>query len=196
MNEIKTKEEICNEAFGQQPHFIDQLSFTEGFMSAYHLPAPKLNYSKVMDRIDQCHCANIEKIYWIVASFENSDLKEILCEMSEKEFDKCFPGILTSKSHYLCRNDQDEIMQVLSDYNFHGLFAVIHHPEHNHFTFKDDKFQSCSISMGICRVGYVYAETLDELLTKIEDQSEEMFQGWIEEFKSLELKKKQVPKSK
>jgi len=141
--------------------------------------------SSMVDRFEQCHCAQIRNLYWIMCQHENDDLKEMLCEMDEKEFEQCFPGVLSNLYSANIQDDKDEIIFTLYNSGYSGLLAEVEYPQMEDFTFGEDgDYISCSINGCYIRYGYVYAETKEELLQKIELQAEEMVKYWIEEFKS------------
>jgi hypothetical protein len=141
--------------------------------------------SRMYDRFEQCHCAEIRNLYWLMCQSENDDLKEMLCEMDPKEFEQCFPGVLSNHYSANIQDDKDEIIFTLFNAGYSGLLAEVEYPQMEDFTFGEDgDYKSCSINGCYTRYGYVYAETKEELLQKIELQVEEMVKYWIEEFKS------------
>ena len=153
----------------------------------------EISDSRMIDRFEQLHCARLANLYWLMCQFENDDLKEMLCEMSKEEFESCFPGILSNPLFTNIQNDKEEILYTLGECGFHGLIAEIEYPEMLEFTFRtvtDDDFtdeseySSCSINPNKSRLGYIYAESKEELLAKMELQSVEMVKYWIAEAKS------------
>lgn len=138
---------------------------------------------EAVERLEQSHDVRIEKMFWIAASLENSDLKDLLEEMDDKAFKKCFPEISQSKHLEEYRND-NELLQALIDYDKFGLVAEIHIPIAKDFTYDEKgKPSSWSSSAGHCRVDYVYAETLDLLLAEMEKSGENHFKEFVKEDK-------------
>ena len=52
---------------------------------------------EALERIEQAHGAKIEKMFWIAGSLDSSDLRDLIEEMDDKAFKKCFPEIFNSK---------------------------------------------------------------------------------------------------
>lgn len=148
---------------------------------------------RMIDRFEQLHCAQIRNLFWLMCQYENNDLKEMLCEMDALEFDQCFPGVLKNPYTANIQHDSDEILNRLSDCGYNGLLAEVEYPEMCDFTYRtvsDDDFtddadySSCSINGNVTRYAYVYAESKEELLAKMELQSVEMVKYWIAQDKN------------
>jgi hypothetical protein len=138
---------------------------------------------EALERLEQAHGAKIEKMFWIAGSLENSDLIDLIEEMDDKAFKKCFPTLADCPYLEEYRND-DEILQALVDKDLFGLVAEILIPIAKDFSYdKDGKVSSWSSSGGHCRVDYVYAETLDLLLSEIEKSGEKHFKKFLKEDK-------------
>jgi hypothetical protein len=138
---------------------------------------------EAVERLEQAHGAKIEKMFWIAGSLENSDLRDLIEEMDDKAFKKCFPEIANSKHLQEYRND-NELLQALVDYDKYGLVAEIHIPIAKEFSYdKKGKPVSWSSSGGHCRVDYVYAETLDLLLAEMEKSGETHFKDFLKDDK-------------
>lgn len=168
------------------------------------LTRKKMNHEKsenspkaMAERFEQLPCVKISKLYWLMCQYENNELKEMLCEMDQLEFNQCFPGVLSNPYTSRIQHDEDEIINTLSDCGFTGLFAQVEYPEMSDFQFReseedallnDTNYRSCTICSNVVRYGYVYAETKEDLLKKIESQSVEMTKYWIAEFKKANNK--------
>lgn len=148
---------------------------------------------RMIDRFEQLHCAQIRNLFWLMCQYENNDLKEMLCEMDALEFDQCFPGVLKNPYTANIQHDSDEILNRLSDCGYNGLLAEVEYPEMCDFTYRtvseDDStdetdYKSCSIHGNVTHYGYVYAESKEELLAKMELQSVEMVKYWIAQDKT------------
>ncbi len=139
------------------------------------------NYEAV-ERFDQSHGVKMEKMFWIAGSLGSSDFKDLLDEMDDKDFKKCFPEIY--KSEYFGEYRQDEeLVKALVDFKKFGLLTEIHIPEADNFRYKDGNPVSWSVHQGICRVEYVYAETLEQLMDEIEKSAEKVFQEHVKKDK-------------
>lgn len=129
---------------------------------------------EAVQRFGQAHGAKIDKLFWIAGSMGNSDLKELLEDMSDKDFEKCLPEIYNSEYYSEYREDED-MCQALVIHRKFGLIAEVHIPEVSNFKYKNKKPVSWSVHGGICGIEYVYAENLNELLTSIESISDKHF---------------------
>jgi hypothetical protein len=128
---------------------------------------------EAINRFSQCHGAEIEKLFWIAGSLENSDFKEVIEEMDDDDFKKCFPEIENTDVY----REDDELTQALADNDYFGLLAVVHIPEASRFSYNEKGApQGWSVSYGICRIHYAYAESLEALMAKIEEVAEIQFQ--------------------
>lgn len=143
--------------------------------------------TQMEERFDQLSCAQIKNLYWLMCQYENNDLKELLCEMEKEDFESCFPGVLSNPYLANIQEDEDEILSILFNLNFRGFLAQVVYPKQEKFIFKndDDKvkghYHSSRINNIYSRYGYIYAESKEELLTKMEAQAEQMVKYWIEQ---------------
>jgi len=138
---------------------------------------------EAVERLEQAHGAKIEKMFWIAGSLENSDLRDLIEEMDDKAFKKCFPEIANSPYLEEYRNDNEHV-QALVDYDKFGLVAEILIPIAKDFIYdKNGKPVSWSSSGGHCRVDYVYGETLDLLLAEMEKSGETHFKDFLKDDK-------------
>jgi hypothetical protein len=135
-------------------------------------------HNKNLERFEQMNGTYIEKLYWIAGSIDNSSLKELLDDFSFDDFKKIFSGLTKSEYNDYWKNN--ELSQLFIDYDKLGLFAKIHIPICDKFKYNNDNNPvSWSVNNGHCRIEYVYAETLEELINKIEKISEKLFQKFI-----------------
>lgn len=144
-------------------------------------------YVKFFD--EEVSSSFINKMFWIAASFNSQDLKELLSDISDKGWEQCLPDVFKSKyfSEYI---DDGDFLELLADFGKFGFIAEIHHPVHYNFIFdKNGNFQSCSSNDGVYRTSYVYAETVEELVEKIKINSERIFQDFIAEDKKRKASK-------
>lgn len=140
------------------------------------------------DRFDQFNNARIDQLMWIATCTEGRELEDFLEAMNDDDFKQVFPEIAENPDLFSYREDQ-EMIQLLLDYSKYGFIARVLYPSHSDFVFdQNDKVVDCSVHFGRCRIGYVYAETPEDLINQIEKQSDSMFDQYIEDFK----KKQQV----
>ena len=135
---------------------------------------------EAIERFEQAYCSRIDKLFWIAGSFENSELKELLEELDDKQWKELFPEIF--KSEYF-EEYKDEPREALINFKKFGLIAEIHIPTCDKFEYKNGKPVSWSIHQGCCLVEYVYAETLEELMNKTEEKAEKVFQEFVKKDK-------------
>lgn len=127
---------------------------------------------------DQTKSAQIERLFWIAGSIENIDLRDMLNEMNTPDLKSCFPEIVKSEYFDDYQND-DQMIQALIDFKMFGFIAEVSIPECFNFKYKNNKPVSWSVSGGIRRVKYVYAETTDILLGFIEQTAKEVFDSFV-----------------
>lgn len=137
---------------------------------------------EAVERLGQSHNARIEKLFWIASQMEESDLKDFLEYLTDKEWKELFPEIKQDKyfKEYL---DNEDYLQLLCDYDKFGLLAEINIPECDNFQYKNGKPVSWSVHSGCCRIIYAYGETLEELVQQIEKKSQKMFKKYLEKDK-------------
>ena len=151
--------------------------------TVHHLKLKYMTNVEAVERFDQAHGTKIDKLFWIAGSLGSSnDLKDLLEDMSDKDFKRCFPEIYKSEYFKEYREDQ-QLEEALVDFSKFGLLAEVHVPEASNFKYKDGKPVSWSVHGGICQVEYVYAENLEELMTEIEKVSEKVFREHVKEDK-------------
>ncbi len=125
------------------------------------------------------HSTFINKLFWIAGSFENSDFKELLEEMQDNDWKHCLPEIRKSKFYKEYQKDK-EMAQALVDHNKFGLIAELHHPKCHSFYYNEKgNIQSCSVSLGSCRISYVYAEDLKGLMEAIEKSADKIYKEYV-----------------
>lgn len=139
------------------------------------------------DRFDQFNSARVEQLMWIATCSEGRELEDFLAEMNDDDLKEVFPEMVENPNFDLYRDDQ-EMIQLLIDYSKYGFIAKVLYPTHNDFVFDENgKVVACSVNFGRSRIGYVYAETPEELLNKIEKQSDEMLARFIQDFKKKQV---------
>ncbi len=131
------------------------------------------------ERFESANSATIDKLFWIAGSLENSDLLEMVEEMENDDLKKCFPDIFDDNDFIEECRDRDSLTSLIVANNKFGLLAEIHLPECSGFKFKKNKPTSWRVSRSISRVAHVYAETLEELIEKVEVASKENFEACV-----------------
>ena len=138
--------------------------------------------TEALDRLDQTHGAYIDKLIWIAGNTENRELQEIVDDFSDNDWKTTFPEIYNSEYF---QESKEEITETFLDFQKFGFLARIHFPKCSSFDLdKNGKPQSFRINHSICRVRYVYAETLEDLISQIEKLSEVVLQEYITEEKA------------
>lgn len=137
---------------------------------------------EVMQRIEQAH-GFVSKMFWVATSLEDSDLKEFINEMDEDSFAKTFPTVLKSEyfSNYL-GPEGEGLFQAIIDHELYGFVAEVQIPKCSHFSFLEEtgKPIGWSVSTGVRRIEYVYAESVEELIDAVEVVSEKVFHEYAE----------------
>lgn len=134
---------------------------------------------EAVQRFEQAHAAKIDKLIWIAGSLDHIDLKDMLGYIEDADFKNCFPEIYNSE-YYKEYLDNEDLVQALIDFNKCGLIAEINIPEATDFSYKNGKIVSWSSNDGICRIAYVYGETMEELMQQIEKVSGNIFNEYVE----------------
>lgn len=131
---------------------------------------------KYVDRFEQAGII-LHKMFWIAGSYESEDLKEMLMELSDANYEKLIPNVNTeSLESYL---DDETPAQILCDNDMWGFIAELRYPKRYNFQYENDQIAGFSISMGIQTVDYAYGETIEELYKNIELVAEENYQRCI-----------------
>ena len=135
---------------------------------------------KAVERFDgYTHGTFINKLFWIAGSFDNSDFKEFLEEIGDNGWEGCLPEIRNSE-FYKSYQEDNEMGQALIDHGKFGLIAELYHPECSDFKYDDKgKVRSCQVSRGCCRISYVYAENMEDLMAEIEKSADKIYQEYI-----------------
>lgn len=136
---------------------------------------------EVIEILEQANDAMIEKLYWIAASIDCSDLKNLFEEMDTKYLQKYFPKIVDEIDSI----DRYEFREKLLEMGKFGFIAEIHIPIASDFIFNEKGEPSAwSSNRGCSRVEYVYAETSELLLEEIVSAAEITFREFVEKAKN------------
>jgi len=144
---------------------------------------------EALERIEQAKGAKIEKLIWIAGSFESSELTDLLSELDDDRWKKLFPEIFESQFFEEARSDIEWMKDSLLDFKKLGLIAEINIPTCDCFSYTNGKPTSWCSHPGICRIEYIYAESLEDLMSEIEKVAEKLFQEYVRADKK-KLKKK------
>jgi|SRR5665647_1701207 len=144
---------------------------------------------EALERIEQANGAKIEKLIWIAGSFESSELTDLLSELDDDQWKKLFPEIFQNKYFEETRDDIEWVKGLLVDFKKLGLIAEVNIPTCDCFSYTNGKPTSWSSHPGICRIEYIYVETLEDLMSEIEKVAEKLFKEYVRADKK-KLKKK------
>lgn len=138
-----------------------------------------MNHLETLERFGQTHCSTIDKLIWIAGALESEQLHDLLENLDWKVWEQLFPKTLTRKE-WKKAVKANELVHALIHFRRLGLVAEIHCPQLSKFRFEEGKPKAWQVNRGISSIYYVYAETLEDLLTKIEERSEAHFQSEVE----------------
>lgn len=162
------------------PHYVPtSLTFNRAiklFDTYYKNISTEFNKAAV-ERLEQSHCAKIGQLFWIAGSLDNSDLKDMLEIFDPANWKQTFPEIYASKDFRKYLKDE-EYYQALIDHEKFGFLAEVYIPKSHDFKFKkgQKKPWAWSVHSGICSIEYIYAETTEILLDKIEKIAEKCWE--------------------
>lgn len=130
---------------------------------------------EAVDRFSQTHGANIDKLFWIASSMENSELQETLALLDSDDLKGMFPDLDVKTICAYMEDDEEGVVQLLLDHDKLGFVAEVHLPKCENFTYRNNEPVSCSLNYSISRPICVYGETRDELMIEIEKISKLIF---------------------
>lgn len=143
--------------------------------------------SEIADIFEEAGEVKISKLYWLAATDMDSDVEDLLQEMHEDDFKKCFPDIAADEElkDYI---DEERLCDALRDYKKYGFLAEVKYPECSDFKFKKGEITNYRVSGGISRRGHVYAETTEDLRAAIVSEQKLIFNEWVEKAKKKPIK--------
>ena len=153
-----------------------------------------INKNKTMNKylfkkIEQAHSAYFENLIFIaneVCREKQSESFEEFTELESAEIAKVLGWNDKPETYKLIEEEIEDksLAGLLLRYDMTGFLAECRMPEHSDFRFdKEGDFSSCSIYNGICTVFWIYAESIGELVEKLEEKSEEFFLEAMEKSK-------------
>jgi len=140
-----------------------------------------MNNREAYDRMDQSG-AIVNKLFYLPFQSESSELEEMLGDLNITDINELVGGDLTEEDLEDYR-DFNELNHVLQNYGIDGFIVEVHIPKRDNFKFNEEgELSSWSVSRGICNVRYANGNTLEELVEKIGNISEEIFEKeWKQE---------------
>ena len=154
-----------------------------------------INKNKTMNKylfkkIEQAHSAYFENLIFIaneVCREKQSEAFEEFTELETTEIAKVLGWNSEKTTLELIESEiKDEALAgLLLRYDVTGFLAECRMPESSNFRFEEGKQRPCSWSVhhGCCTVFWIYAESIGELVEKLEEKSEEFFLEAIEKSK-------------
>lgn len=142
------------------------------------------------NKIEQTNSAYFENIVFMANEMNRESESE-----SFEDFQNLNPLEITK---VLGWNNKEETLKLIKDsikekefasllfrYDITGFLAECHIPESSGFKFKkgEDKPTSWSVHTGICRIEWIYAESIGELVEKLVSKSEDIFKEYYEKEK-------------
>lgn len=137
-----------------------------------------IDHDAIFQRLLQAHGARIEKLIWIAASIESSELNDFLYDqVDEDTWDKLFPDVPRplEEECFDRSNYRFALVEALGCYKKLGFLAEVYHPVHT-IRVENGAAVSSSYSTGHNYVSTVYSETLMGLIEQIEISAEEQYQ--------------------
>lgn len=136
----------------------------------------------LFNKIEQAHGAYFENLTFIaneVCRERQSDSFEEFTELEPAEIAKILGWNDKKETLSLIESEiKDESLSgLLLRYDMTGFLAQCMMPECSDFRFEEGKERPCSWSVhgGICRIFWIYAESIGELVEKLEQKSEDLF---------------------
>lgn len=143
--------------------------------------------NEAIERFEQANSAQIDKLFWIAASIESHELASFLQDLERSNWKECFPDVFEANDFEQYYVDA-EFAEFLTDNDKLGFIAEVTFPKSYNFKYEGEKLTGWSSNGGTRMVKYVYAETTDELVEKIEKLGEEVFEYYKESDKRKKLK--------
>jgi len=140
-------------------------------------------------KIEQAHSAYFENLTFIaneVCRERQSESFEEFTELEPAEIAKVLGWKNKPETYKLIEEEIEDksLAGLLLRYDMTGFLAECRMPEHSDFRFdKEGNFSSCSVHNGICKVFWIYAESIGELVEKLEEKADEFFLEAVEKSK-------------
>ncbi len=131
------------------------------------------------EKIEQAHSAYFENLIFLSSEFcrENmSDTFEEFTELEPIEIAKVLGWNTKEETLQLIKDnvEEKELSSLLFQNNMTGFLAECHLPHHSKFMFNDGQERpwGSTVHCGTLRVEWIYAESIGELVEKLEDVAE------------------------
>lgn len=136
----------------------------------------------LFEKIEQAHGAYFENLIFLSSEFcrnRISNTFEEFTELDPKEIAKVLDWNTkpTTLEHITDHIKEKELSSLLLQNDMTGFLAECHMPEHYDFRFNrgDDRPWCCSVNEGILTTFWLYAESIGELVHKLEEKTEELY---------------------
>lgn len=135
-----------------------------------------MNNNEALERFDQANSVEIDKLFWIAASFESLELVSFLEDLDDNNWKECLPELFENEYFEDYKSDK-ELNRLLLDHDKLGFIAEVTFPRNYNFRYnKKGESIGWSSNGGIRTIKYIYAETTEELLAGIEKLSEKVLE--------------------
>lgn len=149
-----------------------------------------MNNQEIFNKIDQTG-AHVERLFFLPLHYESSSFTEFLeDDLDDDDIQEIFPEIDSDEIEEY--RDMQELRNLFYNHGKCGFFADVRFPERSDFRFNErcanpEDYSSCSVNHGIQSVRYLYSETIEDLVVKIEATAKEIVIEQIKRFKAKNL---------
>lgn len=154
----------------------------------------KYLYEKIEQTKGGAYFENIIFIANEVCRGRASETFENFSELEPEEIAKILGWNNKKETLQLIKSEiKDECFDVLLlKYNVTGFIAECRMPECSNFRFKEDQKEpsSWNVNGSICRIFWIYADSIGELVEKLIIESDKIFHEEIEKYKNNDLQAK------
>lgn len=145
----------------------------------------------LFNKIEQAHSSYFENLIFIaneVCRDKQSEPFEEFTQLETTEIAKVLGWNTKDTTLKMIEESikEKEFASTLLQYDLTGFIAECHLPHHSRFMFNDGEERPwcSSVHCGILRVAWVYAESIGELVEKLEEKAEELYIESYEKEKS------------
>ena len=142
-------------------------------------------------KIEQAHSSYFENLIFIaneVCRERQSEAFEEFTELEPAEISKILDWSDTEEVYKMIADEIEEksLSGFLLQHKRTGFLAECRMPEHSRFMFNEGEERpcGCSVHPGITQVFWIYADSIGELVEKLEEKSEELYIQAYEKEKS------------
>lgn len=148
-------------------------------------------YKYLKEKIESTSGAFIENLIFMTNEGlreKPSEAFERFFELSSKQICEVLGWKKDKEAYELVEHKikNSELAHLMNRNNCTGFLAECHFPEVGGFKFNEgeEKPFAWAVHPGICRIEFIYADTIGELIEKLQNKSEEIFNEKVIEFKS------------